>query len=360
MILADTVITSTIESSADTLTTAADRRIQIIDSLLSDSTNLLNHLASDTLANTPYDSVRVALNQSIVKMVVDPTTFWNELINKAVNFGLSVVAALLIYFVGAWAIKKLRKILDALFIRKGTERTLATFVNSFVTIVLTVMLVLVTIGTLGVDTSSFAALLTAGGLAVGMALSGTVQNFAGGVMLLIFRPFKAGDYIKAQGVEGTVMDVTIVATKIITVDHRVIVLPNGALHTGNIENVSTQPLRRVSWAVSLEYGTDVQKARGIILSMLAEDPRILNHEHKRPPVKDRSAVQVDENLPIPDPGVVLDTLNANDITFSVRAWVKVEDYWDVLYCFNERFYTELPQHGFQFAYPHMDVTLLNK
>ena len=279
--------------------------------------------------------------------------------DSAIHFGLKVLVAFVIYLIGAWLIKRVKRLLVRVFERRHTERTLATFISSLVSITLTVLLVLATIGTLGVDTTSFAALLTAGGMAIGMALSGTVQNFAGGIMLLIFRPFKAGDFVTASGVSGTVMEVTIVSTKVLTPDNRDVVLPNGALFSSNIENVSAQPLRRVNWTVSVEYGSDAEKCMEAILEIVRSDKRILTSADQRPKTNSRSAVNTD-GLPIPDPFVALASLNENDISFVVRAWVHKEDYWDVFYDLNLRFYTELPQRGFNFAFPHMDVNITKK
>ena len=198
-----------------------------------------------TPAPLPADSIRQVTQQILQQAQTDPQTFWQGVLDSALRFGIKVLIALLIYIVGAWAIRYIKKLLNKVFERRHTERTLASFISSFVSISLTILLFLATIGTLGVDTTSFAALLTAGGMAIGMALSGTVQNFAGGIMLLIFRPFKAGDFIKAGGESGTVMEVTIVSTKILTPDNKVIILPNGSLFSSNIENVSAQPLRRI-------------------------------------------------------------------------------------------------------------------
>lgn len=307
----------------------------------------------------PSDSIRQVTENIIRQATTDPESFWHGVMDSAIRFGLKVLVALVIYLIGAWLIKRVKGLLVKVFERRHTERTLATFISSLVSITLTVMLVLATIGTLGVDTTSFAALLTAGGMAIGMALSGTVQNFAGGIMLLIFRPFKAGDFISASGVSGTVMEVSIVSTKILTTDNRVIVLPNGSLFSGNIENVSAQPLRRVEWTVSVEYGSDADKCMQLIQQILRSDMRILTSADQRPKVDSRSAVNT-ENLPIPDPFVALSSLNDNDISFVVRAWVRKEDYWNVFYDLNLRFYTELPQNGFGFAYPHVDVNITNK
>ena len=306
----------------------------------------------------PPDSIRQVTETIIQQVQTDPQTFWHGVLDSAIRFGLKVLVALLIYLIGAWLIRRVKRLLVRVFERRHTERTLASFICSFVSITLTVMLIIATIGTLGVDTTSFAALLAAGGMAIGMALSGTVQNFAGGIILLVFRPFKAGDFITAQGQSGTVMDVSIFSTKILTTDNRVVVLPNGALSNGTIENVSAQVLRRVEWQVSVSYGVDANGCMDAIRTILLSDKRILTSADERPKNLSRSAVDT-EGLPIPNPTVVLSSLNSNDITFLVRAWVRTPDYWDVFYELNRRFYTELPPQGYTFAYPHMDVNILS-
>ena len=230
----------------------------------------------------PSDSIRAVTENIIKQATTDPESFWHGVLDSAIHFGLKVLVAFVIYLIGAWLIKRVKRLLVRVFERRHTERTLAPFISSLVSITLTVLLVLATIGTLGVDTTSFAALLTAGGMAIGMALSGTVQNFAGGIMLLIFRPFKAGDFVTASGVSGTVMEVTIVSTKVLTPDNRVVVLPNGALFSSNIENVSAQPLRRVNWTVSVEYGSDAEKCMEVLLEIVRSDKRILTSADQRP------------------------------------------------------------------------------
>ena len=312
-----------------------------------------------TPAIPPSDSIRVVTENIIRQVQTDPESFWHGVLDSAIHFGLKVLVALLIYLIGAWLIRRIKRLLVRVFERRHTERTLASFICSFVSITLTVMLVIATIGTLGVDTTSFAALLAAGGMAIGMALSGTVQNFAGGIILLVFRPFQAGDFITAQGQSGTVMDVSIFSTKILTIDNRVVVLPNGALSNGTIENVSAQVLRRVEWKVSVSYGVDSNACMDAIRAILLSDKRILTSADERPKNHSRSAVDT-AGLTIPDPTVVLSSLNTSDITFYIRAWVRTSDYWDVLYDLNNRFYTELPPQGFPFAYPHMDINILGK
>lgn len=304
----------------------------------------------------PADSIKQITQAFIHQVQTEPEVVLRGWLDGAIDFAIKVVLALVLYFIGAWLIRRVKRMLERIFERRQTERTLASFVSSFTSISLTIILILVLIGTLGLDTTSVAALLTAGGMAIGMALSGTVQNFAGGIMLLIFRPFKAGDFINAQGVSGTVMEVTIVTTRILTVDNRVIILPNGALFNGTIENVSAQVLRRVDWTVSVDYGVDADGCIELLREMVYADERILTSQHERP--KNASPVAVDtKNITIPDPFVALSSLNDNNISFVVRAWVKTEDYWSVYFDFNKRFYTELPKHGYTFAYPHMDVTV---
>lgn len=287
------------------------------------------------------DSLRAHARNMIEMVQTNPEGAFHMFVQQMITFGLKVLAALLIYIIGAWLIKQVGKMQDKRFERRKTDPTVASFTKSATTFLLSLILIIIAVGTLGIDTTSIAALLAAGGMAIGMALSGTLQNFAGGLMILAFRPFKVGDWISAQGYEGTVTSVSIVATKIKTIDNREVVLPNGALSNGVIDNYSTLPLRRINMVVSVAYGTDAQECMNLLLNMLSEDERILNKE------TDGAA----------DPFVALKTLNSSDISFVVRAFVKNEDFWAVTFDLNKRIYTELPQHGIQFAYPHVDVTL---
>lgn len=287
------------------------------------------------------DSLKAVTETIITQVKENPNEFLQNLLQSAIDFGLKVLAALAIYIIGAWIIKKIKAALTKLFEKRQTEGTLATFITSLVSITLTVLLVIITIGTLGINTTSLAALLAAGGMAIGMALSGTVSNFAGGLMILIFKPFKAGDFITAQGNTGTVISVSIVTTKLLTVDNRIIVIPNGALSNGNIDNYSALPLRRVDFDVNVAYNSDADKCTETILELLKEDSRILDSTTEG----------------AADPFVAVSSLNSSDITFTVRVWVKSADYWGVKFDNNKKFYTELPKRGFNFAYPHMDVTI---
>ncbi len=327
-------------------------------------TILLQALTAEQI-QARQDSARANAQKMIELAKENPDTFWQMFGEKILQFGIKVLAALLIFIVGMLLIRWVKSILNRVFARRKTEPTIASFVSSFVSISLTILLVVISVSTLGVNTTSLAALLAAGGMAIGMALSGTVQNFAGGIMLLAFKPFKAGDFIEAQGVSGTVIEVNITATKILTVDNRVVILPNGALSNGVINNYNGRPLRRVEWSVSVSYGVDARACKEAILAIVNSDKRVLQAD------TDTKALYEELNISayqlstvnyrmdaIPAPFVALKSLNENDITFVVRVWVRGADYWGVYFDLQERFYTELPPQGFTFAYPHMDVTMI--
>lgn len=276
----------------------------------------------ETLATTPADQLI------------------SQFAEKAIAFGLKVLAALAIYLIGAWLIRKIKKIIHGIFIRRNTEHAIASFVESITSITLTVFLVIITISALGVNTTSIAALLAAGGMAIGMALSGTVQNFAGGIMLMVFKPFKSGDFIEAQGYSGTVSDVSIVSTKIITTDNRNIIIPNGALSNGTINNYSQNVYRRLEWLVDVEYGASSEKVKAILKSIVADEKRIVY----KPDAPD-------------NPMIALNALRDSSVQFIIRVWVRKEDYWPVLYDVNEVIYNKIPENGIQFPFPQMDVHL---
>lgn len=311
------------------------------------------------------DSLREGTRMMLEYARENPHDFWQQVGDQLIQFGLKVLAALVLYIVGMWLIGLLKKGMKRMFERRKTEPTLASFISSFVSIMLTILLIIVSVGTLGVNTTSLAALLAAGGMAIGMALSGAVQNIAGGLMLLAFKPFKAGDLIEAQGHLGKVIEVNITSTKILTPDNRVVILPNGALSNGTINNFSGRPMRRVEWLVSVSYGVDAAACKEAILAIVNSDARVLkadtdmNQLYKELNISNYQLSTVNYRMDaIPAPFVALKSLNENDITFVVRGWVRSSDYWDVFFDLNERFYTELPPQGFTFAYPHVDVTML--
>ena len=274
-----------------------------------------------------------------------PRQLLAELGEQAIQFGLKVLAALAIYIIGAWLIRVIRRAVRRGFERRKTEATLVSFVDSLISIGLWVILIVITISTLGINTTSLAALLAAGGMAIGMALSGTVQNFAGGIMLLVFKPFKVGDFIEAQGFYGTVTELNMVSTKIITPDKRVIILPNGALSNSNINNNTGLPLRRVDVTVNVAYGSDAEKVKQALLEIASTAPMLLGG--KTPGAS--------------DPYVVLTELAASSVVFSLRGWTKSADVIFARYWLQENIYSQLPsKYGIQFPFPQMDVHISQK
>ena len=327
-------------------------------------TILLQTLTAEQIQQR-QDSIREGAKQMVQFAKEDPHGFLEVAKDTLLSFGIKVLAALAIFVVGILLLKWIRSLLNRRFERRNTEPTIASFVISFINISVITLLIVVCVSTLGVDTTSLAALLAAGGLAIGMALSGTVQNFAGGIMLLAFKPFKAGDLIEAQGTLGKVVEVNITATKILTPDNQVVILPNGALSNGIIHNYNGRPLRRVEWLVSVSYGVDAAKCKEAILAIVKSEKRVLQETtdmdalYQELKITSYQLSTVNYRMDaIPAPFVALKSLNANDITFVVRAWVRADDYWDVFFGLQERFYTELPPQGFTFAYPHVDVTMI--
>ncbi|MBQ7222253.1 MAG: mechanosensitive ion channel [Bacteroidales bacterium] len=252
------------------------------------------------------------------------------------DFGLKVLAALAIYIIGGLVIKWVISLMKRIFAKRQTDASLAGFLVSLTRVSLIVLLVVIIIGVLGINTTSFAALLASGGLAIGMALSGALQNFAGGVMLLAFKPFKVGDFIDAMGFSGTVKKIAITTTSIVTVDNKEIIIPNGTLSNSSINNFSSTGHRRVDWNLSLTYGDSFDDAKKAILEILKDEKRML---------KDT------------EPQVFLSELGDSSIHLSVRLWVNLADYWDVFFEYNEKFYELLPKAGLHFAYPHVSVDL---
>ena len=273
----------------------------------------------------------------------DTNVLLENLGQQAIHFGLKVLAALAIYIIGAWIIKRITKLVAKGLERKKSDAALASFVRSLVSITLWVLLIIITIGALGVNTTSLAALLAAGGMAIGMALSGTVQNFAGGIMLLVFKPIKAGDFIEAQGFIGTVSEINITSTKLITLDNRVIFIPNGSLSSGTINNFSVNDLRRVDITVNIAYGNDIDKAKETALEIIKSNPSVL-----------------DSSTPgAADPFVALLNFKESTIELVTRTWVKAADYWPVYFWINENLYAQLPKKGINFSFPQLNVNLKN-
>lgn len=283
------------------------------------------------------DSVQKAnLADAVGKIMnLDVQELMSGLIRDVIWFGVKVLIALAIYLAGRWIIRRIIHLLDAAFERRQVDVSLRSFLRNTIRVVLLIILILNVILALGADVTSFIALFSAATLAIGLALSNTAQNFAGGVMILFMKPYRVGDYIMAQGQKGTVREIKLFSTVITTTDNQTIFIPNNTIATSIIDNYSTSTHRRVDWTVGISYGDDVDVARSAILGMLAADSRVLQ---------------------LPEPPVVWVAELANSaVNLTIRVWVKNEDYWNVFFEHNEQFYKQLPALGITFPFPQMDV-----
>lgn len=335
--------------------------------------------------------------------------------NAIVQFSFRLLIAILVFYIGKFIIRKLYNFVFGIMVTRKVDASLTTFVLSLIRMVLYFILIITVIGIIGIETSSFLALFASAGVAIGMALSGTLQNFAGGVLILLLKPYKVGDYIEAQGFAGTVREVQIFSTIITTPDNKSITIPNGGLSTGSINNYSREDYRRVDWSIGLSYGTDFIVAKNVILKMLNEDDRVVKNsidddkilrrqqkkeeeirreeeikqhviaEGEEPvePKRDgwwtrfklrreekqrilheklREQNALKDGLPTKQNGappfVALGELADSSINITIRVWTKSEYYWGLFFDMNQRFYTELPEHGFSFPFPQLDVHMI--
>ena len=292
--------------------------------------------AEDPASLIVPDSVQKANFAKAVEKIanIDYHALLQSLLSESVWILIKILIALAIYFVGRWIVRRILKLVDVAMQHRNVDISLRSFTRNTISTVFTLLLVLIVVSTLGVNVTSLIAVASAATLAIGMALGGTAQNFAGGVMILLMKPYRVGDYISAQGQSGTVRDIKLFSTVITTADNQTIYIPNNSIATAIIDNYSTADLRRVDWSVGISYGDDVDVARKAVLAMLAADSRIL---------KD------------PEPVVWVAALADSSVNLTIRAWVKNSDYWNVFFEHNEEFYKELPKHGLSFPFPQMDV-----
>lgn len=263
-------------------------------------------------------------------------TFLSKMIDLGISAGSKILLAIVVFIVGRWIVRRLNKLLARILERRHVEASLSTFVKSLVSITLTLLLIIIVIGVLGIETSSFIALFASAGVAIGMALSGTLQNFAGGVMILLFKPFKVGDTIEAQGQSGTVREIQIFNTILATPDNKIIIIPNGGLSTGLMKNYSREATRRVDWEFGIAYGDDYTKAKAVIARLLDADGRVLK-----------------------DPAyfIALTSLGESSVNIVVRAWVNAGDYWGVYFDMNEKVYKTFAEENLNIPFPQLDVHL---
>lgn len=247
------------------------------------------------------------------------------------EYGLKVIGAIVIWIVGSWVIKKILKATKKVMSKSNYDESLQRFLANLIGWGLKVLLIITLLGTLGVPTTSFAAILAAAGLAVGMALQGSLGNFAGGVLIMIFKPFKIGDLIEAQGELGVVKEIEIFTTKILTLDNKMVIIPNGTLSNGNITNLSTEDTLRVDLVIGVSYDADIKQTKEVLMNVLTSNPKVLQD---------------------PAPSVNVLELADSSVNFAVRPYATVADYWDVYFGVTEGCKLALDAAGIEIPYPH--------
>lgn len=263
------------------------------------------------------------------------STVVNRLIDAGLNLGERILGALIILIIGRFLVMWLNRLFAKILERRKVEAGVQTFLKSMVNILLMIMLILAVIGKLGIELTGFAALLASAGVAIGMALSGNLQNFAGGLIILLFRPYKVGDYIEsATGASGTVKEIQIFHTILVTADNKVVYAPNGAMSSSVVTNYSCLDTRRVDFTFGVEYGVDYQKVESILRDIIAADQRILQ---------------------TPSYTVEMVELAASSVNVVVRVWVKSSDYWGVYFSMNKTVYATFNKEGIDFPFPQLTV-----
>lgn len=263
---------------------------------------------------------------------------WEHVLEKLITWGVetgkALVAAILSYVIGRFIIKQINTLLAKILQKRKFEISVQTFLKSLVNLLLNLVLAFAIISKLGVETTSLAAILASAGVAIGMALSGNLSNFAGGLIVLVFKPFKVGDYIESSQANGTVKEIQIFHTILTTLDNRIIYVPNGALSGNAIVNYSRQETRRAEWVFGVEYGEDYERVKAVLERIIEADSRILK---------------------TPAPFIGLSSLSASSVDIKVRVWTKTEAYWDVYFDMNKIVYDTFNKEGIGFPFPQLTV-----
>ncbi len=296
--------------------------------------SLLNLLDATEVADSTVVNKVAQLAESVGSMSTDELTTW--VITSTVGVVSKVVMAVLFYVVCRWVVKRIVNVTGKLMERRGFDVSLGKFLQSMISISLNLVLILTTVSILGIDITSFLAIFASAGLAVGMALSGTLQNFAGGVMILFLKPFKVGDFIEAQGFAGSVKEISLFSTLLNTLDNKMVIIPNGALSNSAINNYSKEPTRRVEWCFGVAYGTDFERAKAVIEDVLSKHEMVLQ----------------DQGL-----FVVLSALADSSVNITAKAWCASANYVPLLFDVNEKIYARFNAEGIEFPFPQMDVHL---
>lgn len=369
----------------------------------------ITKLATDTIAQKAITHSQEQMNEFASMSFPQ---ILDKIVNSAVDLTLKIAIAILVFYIGKFLINRIYSVVKKILVNRQVELSLSTFILSLMRIALMFILIITVIGILGIETSSFIAIFASAGVAIGMAMSGTLQNFAGGVLILFIKPYKVGDFIEVQGYSGTVKEIQIFYTIINTVDNKAIVIPNGALSTGTINNFSREEYRRVEWNVGISYGDDYEAAKKLVLEMLAKDSRVVEKyieddrkkyntnatpeeepseqpsddipedvphhsrlwrlfHRKRKAFRQRLAARIEEERNKPEitfaippidrsPYVGLKELADSSVNITIRAWTRSEFYWDLYFDINEKIYKEFPKAGLSFPFPQMDVHINNE
>lgn len=288
---------------------------------------MFSFLSIEGAAEQTAEIVKNVQNVNLEQVIQQVITF-------CVDAGKSILLAAVIFIAGRFLISVINRLVAQMMERRKIDATIQSFLRSFINILLTILLLISVVSALGVNTTSFAALLASAGVAVGMALSGNLQNLAGGLIILLFKPYKVGDYVDAQGVSGTVKEIQIFHTVLTTPDNKIIYVPNGSLSSGSVTNYSLSQLRRVDWTVGVEYGTEIEKVRQTVLDLIKKDGRILTE---------------------PAPFIALSALADSSVNITIRVWVKNEDYWGVFFDMNQNIYEVFNREGISFPFPQVTV-----
>ena len=267
--------------------------------------------AKDSL-QTAKDSLNVAKEVVTAIETGHADQIIEKLIDLCISAGKNILIAIIVYFVGRFLISLLQRVMTNMMERRKVEISVQTFLKSMASILLNTLLIVSIVGALGVNTTSFAALIASAGVAIGMALSGNLQNFAGGLIILVFKPYKVGDWIEAQGVSGSVTAIQIMHTIVTTADNKVVYIPNGAMSSGE----------------------DIDKVKSIVNGLLQKDSRILKE---------------------PAPVIALHALDASSVNVTIRVWVANKDYWDVYFDMNKNIYDEFNKQGVDFPFPQLTI-----
>ncbi|MBR3081208.1 MAG: mechanosensitive ion channel [Prevotella sp.] len=266
--------------------------------------------------------------------VTDIEAIFKHIFDWCVNAGGNLIGALLIFIIGRFVIKIIKKLVFSFMEKRKTDPSITGFVRSLLNITLNILLAVAIVNRLGIETTSFAALIASAGLAVGMALSGNLQNFAGGLIILILKPYKVGDFIESQTISGTVKEIQIFHTILTTPDNKLVYIPNGSLSSGTITNYNQNPTRRVEWIFNVEYGADISKVEEIVKEVVSADKRILDN---------------------PEPFFAVNALDSSSVNVIIRAWVNNTDFWPVRFDMNRSIYEAFNKAGISFPFPQLTV-----